>query len=113
MQNNIGNNSVYNNHYDSVATISKLLNMLFQLRHLGIPKHEIKLILWKNAHANTKNLHRYQWCLFPIPSIELILILLLFLLVLTSYNVYPIGCFFTDVRYDEIINTVMFYHNII
>ena len=107
MQNNIGNNSAYNNHYDAIATISKLLNTLFQLRHLGIPKHKTELILWKNAQASTKNSHRYRWCLFLIPSIELILILLLFLLVLTSYNVYPIGCFFTDVYYDEITNVVM------
>ena len=95
-------NSVKSN---PIATLTTILHMLFQLRHLEIPKYKIDFILWNDANTNKS----HQWCsyLFLIPSIELILILLLFLLVLTSYNVYPIGCFFTDVDFDENSNVVM------
>lgn len=95
----------------SIITIVMILHQLFQLRYLEIPKVEIKRILyhyWKDAYANirSRSLCRWYSVLFLIPAIELILILLLILLVLTSYNVHPIGCFFTDVHYDESTNRV-------
>ena len=104
-------NSANNN--NSVASITTFLHKLFQLRNLNLKKteSEIKLTLaecWNDANASSRNKSQ-RWCnmLFLIPAIELIFILLLCILVLTSYNVYPIGCFFHDVNYDDETSTVM------
>ena len=99
-----------------IIMIVTILHKLFQLMYLGIPQNKIKHILieyWKDSNIGKSNCNSIQWygdsngVLFLIPTIELILILLLFLLVLTSYNIHPIGCFFTDVYYDESTNMVM------
>ena len=96
----------------SIIMIVTILHKLFQLRYLGIPQNKIEHILiesWKDSNIRKSNCNSIRWYsfLFLIPTIELILILLLFLLVLTSYNIHPIGCFFTDVYYDESTNMVM------
>ena len=96
----------------SIRMIVMILHKLFQLRYLGIPQNKIEHILiksWNDAKVRESKCNSFQWyvVLFLIPTIELILILLLFLLVLTSYNIHPIGCFFTDVYYDESTNMVM------
>ena len=94
----------------SFMMIVMILHKLFQLRDLEIPQVEIEHILiesWKDTNIKRSSLWRWYGVLFLIPTIELILILFLFLLVLTSYNVHPIGCFFTDVHYDESTNMVV------
>lgn len=93
----------------AIMIIVTILHKLFQLRHLEIAQKEIENVLtkcWKDDKVRAKNSHQWYIFMFLIPAIELILILLLFLLVLTSYNVYPIGCFFTDIHYDKSTNMV-------
>ena len=93
----------------SIMMIVTILHKLFQLRYLGYPKNKIEHILiesWEDAKVRKSNCRWYR-VLFLIPTIELVLILLFFLLVLTSYNIHPIGCFFTDVHYNESTNMVM------
>ena len=88
--------------------IAMTLHNLFQQMKPKISQGDIKSILrqyWDNP--STRNSRRWYGILFLIPAVEFILILILFLLVLTSYNVYPIGCFFNDVHYDESTSTVM------
>ena len=94
-------------HGSSIFRIAMTLHSLFQQTK---PQNEIESILpqiWTNANVNTRNSHRWCSILFLIPAVEFILILILFLLVLTSYNVYPIGCFFNDAYYNELTSTVM------
>ena len=97
-------------HGNSIFRIAMTLQSLFQQTKPDISQDKIENILpgyWNNANVNTRNLCRWCSILFLIPAVEFILILILFLLVLTSYNVYPIGCFFHDVYYDELTSTVM------
>ena len=96
----------------SIMMIVTILHKLFQLRYLEISRNKIEHILiesWKDANVRKSNCNSSRWygVLFLIPTIELILILLFFLLVLISYNIHPIGCFFTDAHYDESTNMVM------
>ena len=95
----------------SIFRIAMTLHNLFQQQTQSeVPQNEIENALphhWSNAKLNAKNLCRWCSILFLIPAVEFILILILFLLVLTSYNVYPIGCFFNDVHYEESTSTVM------
>ena len=107
MQHNI--ESMQNDSSKSIMMIVMILHKLFQLRYLEIPQNKIEHILtdsWMEVNVRKSNSYRWKGVLFLIPAIELILILLLFLLVLTSYNVHPIGCFFIDVHYDEVTNMV-------
>ena len=91
----------------SVAEITIVLHKLFQKQDLKITENE-SAECWKSASESNRN-KSHRWCnmLFLIPAIELICILLLCILVLISYNVYPIGCFFHNVNYDEETSTVM------
>ena len=107
MQHNI--ESMQKDSSKSIMMIVMILHKLFQLRYLEIPQNETEYILtnsWREVNVSKSNSYRWKGVLFLIPTIELILILLLFLLVLTSYNVHPIGCFFIDVHYDEVTNMV-------
>ena len=106
----------FDQHSIFIFGIVMVLHNLFQAKLLQTPnsqnpQDEIKKKLiecWNNV-KNVSIRNSRQWCslLFLIPAVEFILILILFLLVLTSYNVYPIGCFFNDVHYDESTSTVM------
>ena len=98
---------------DSIFRIAMILHNLFQPKQSRTPKlqNEIEnklLECWNNVQeVSTGDSRRWYHILFLIPAFEFILILILFLLVLTSYNVYPIGCFFSDVHYDEETSTVI------
>ena len=98
-------------HGNSIFRIAITLHSLFQQQaHSEISQNEIENSLhryWNNANVSTRNSHRWCSILFLIPAVEFFLILILFLLVLTSYNVYPIGCFYNYVYYDELTSTVM------
>lgn len=94
---------------DSLTMISTIFHKFFQLKQFKVSQNKIEnhlAIRWEDTNASTSTNCCY---LFLIPIFELILIPVLFLLVLTSYNVYPIGCFLYmhDVDYDEMTNKVL------
>ena len=91
----------------NVFNMAMILHYMFQQTKPEMLQNKMVHRYWNNANVNTRNSHRWCSILFLIPAVEFMLILILFLLILTSYNVYPIGCFFTDVQYDESTSTVM------
>ena len=104
-------NSQNGSNFTSIMIIIIVLHEFFQLRQLENQSlNQIKRILmknWQHPNVSASSLRRWKIVLFLIPVTEFILILILFLLVLTSYNVHPIGCFFVEVNYDVSTNMVM------
>ena len=89
-----------------IMKIITVLYKFFQLRHLQLetqPQNEENTDvndIWKHPYISPGTLNHWKLVLFWIPITEFILILTLFLLVMISYNIHPIGCLSVEVNYN-------------
>ena len=105
-----------------LVLVANSLKKLYQLKNklLGDKKLEQKVLItyiqeewlyeWKRSISGAdekRMLIRWISTLYVIPMFENLSILLLLILILTSYDIYPIGCLHhIDVVYDDVENTV-------
>ena len=63
--------------------------------------------LHQNTNSETRQSYRWPAIFFILPLLEHALIFLLVALILTSYNLNPLGCFFHTLHYNEMTETVL------